>query len=148
MHAPLKQFLPIFLLAALAGFLPDSTAAQDAASRTVFVAIPESFPAIDARAIILRERDRDVVMLRADDATAESLAMSLIVLRRARARERAPTNGEMIPITGYALTMGMGASYRALMNRTLEALGERPVGDLGSFGPGRFLRFQLQVGDG
>ena len=139
-----KQLLSIVAVAAFGGLFPPSSAGQESAARAVFVALPLSFPEIDARAIVLRERDRDVVLLRSDDATAETLAMSLMVVRRARQRAPTPTQGEMIPLTGYAFTAEMGDSYRALMDRTLTDLLDRPLRQLGSFGPGRFVPFQLR----
>lgn len=107
----------------------------------VLVAVPETFPAIDARAIVLRDGDRDVILLREGDATAEALAMSLSVLARARARSVAPGLGEMIPIIGFALDTPLAPDARARLERTLDGLARQPLTSIGSFGAGRWIRY-------
>lgn len=133
----LARALPLVLVLALQGA---AAAAQQA--RATFVALPEAFPPIDARAIVVRDGVRDVVLLRAEDATPETLAMSLIVVRRARERAPSPENGEMIPITGFAFTAELPEGERVRLAAVLERLGARPVTDVGTFGPGRWIAYR------
>lgn len=106
------------------------------------IAIPENFPDIDARSIIIREPGREVVLLRETDASAETLMMSLSVLQDARQRDPAPTLGEMIPITGFVVTNPASPGYERRLLRALERLQAAEVADMGSLGMGRWVPLQ------
>lgn len=120
-----------------------TASAQDAPGE-VLVAIPETFPEIDARAIVLRDGSREVILLRADDATPEALAMSLSVLERSRARPLAPETGEMIPIIGFALEAPLPARARGRLEEVLARLDRQPLSSIGSFGAGRWIRWRAR----
>jgi len=126
--------LGVALLAVLA---PRDASAQ--LSVGAFVAIAEDFPDVDARALVVREGGREVIVLRADEATPEALAMSIVVLERARERAPTPENGEMIPITGFVFPSGLGAERRARLEAVLARLAARPSARIEPFGPGRWL---------
>ena len=74
---------PFALLTLLLGALaewasPPALAAQQAPPGTpLFLAIPETFPVADARVVVVREPDREVIVLRATEATPEALATAL-----------------------------------------------------------------------
>jgi hypothetical protein len=128
------------LAVALASILIASPA--HAQNRAVIVVVPDDFPAIDARAIVLRERDRDVLLLPPDGADVDALAVSLAALRRARQREVSPSVGEMIPITGFAVTAEAAPGERARLSRVLERLAQKPTTSIGDFGPGRWILYR------
>lgn len=130
-------------LLALAAATTPAVSAQDAPG-AVLVAIPEAFPAIDARAIVMRDGTREVILLRADEATPEALAMSLSVLERSRTRPVAPETGEMIPIIGFALDAPLPARARSRLESALARLERQPLSSIGSFGAGRWIRWQTR----
>ena len=119
--------------------LVQATAVDAQQGRPAFLAIPEAFPPIEARAIVVRERGRDVVFLHRDHATPEAVEMSLRVLRDASDRTLRPGQGEMIPITGYGLLGEMPAVRRAQLLQLLGRLESAPAEDTGSFGPARSI---------
>ncbi len=121
---------------------PAHLTAQIGSGGGIFVAIPEAFPEIEARAVIIREGRGDVVLLRAGEATPEALAMSLVVLRRVRGEDPAPKNGQMIPITGFVITSPMSQAYRADLASVLDRLARRPTTEVGNLGPGKWVRFE------
>ena len=129
-----------FLVVALASIL--IAAPASAQNRAVIVVVPDAFPAIDARAIVLRERDRDVLLLPPDGADVDALAVSLDALRRARQREASPSVGEMIPITGFAVTAEAAPGERARLSRVLERLERQPTTSIGDFGSGRWILYR------
>jgi hypothetical protein len=133
--------LILLAVAHLTALTPTAASAQEARAAT-FIAIAETFPPIDARAIVLREGGRDVVLLRSDDATPETLAMALIALGQAREREPSPALGEMLPLMGYTIERPMGEGYRRRLEAALASLVRQPVTEIGSFGPGRWLRYR------
>ncbi len=134
--------LIMLVLAITLGLCPFPALAQDGPSVRVFVAIPESFPDVDARAVIIRERGLDVILLRETEATAEAVAMSLVALRRVRERHPASELGQMIPIVGFARTRPLPDEHRAELESLLDQLARRPMTDVGNLGLGRWVRYQ------
>ena len=61
---------------------PAKASAQGEGSKPTFLALPSSFPDLDARAALLIEAGRDIIVLREEDAGAEALEVALRVLRR------------------------------------------------------------------
>lgn len=139
------RILPIVwllvLLVALAATTPVRVEAQ-AASPT-FVAIPDAFPEIDARAIVVMEPGVDLVLLREDEATVDALGMALLVLRDAREAGRTPKGGQgfMIPITGFVVTREVQGRTRVRLEEALSRLATAETVDLGSLGPGRRIPY-------
>lgn len=121
----------------------DRVRAQASTAGT-FVAIPESFPDIEARAMLVREPGIDLVILPDDNATVDALEMALLLLRDIRARYPAPSNGQMVPITGYVVTRPPSPQRRRLLQRTLSRLEDAEVVDLGTLGRGRRVRFDAR----
>jgi hypothetical protein len=107
-----------------------------------FVAIPDVFPDIEARALIIREPGMEVLLLRADEATPEVLSMSLVALRRARRDNPRLERGEMIPVVNFVITRDMTAEYRAAMGAVLTRLERRPRTNVGNLGRGRWVRYR------
>lgn len=132
---------------ALAVLLVLSTLASPAgvagqADPPLFLAIPETFPDVDGRVVLLRESGRDVVLLRQDDATPETLSIALGLL--GRLDERAPRRaglGQMVPITGYKLTRPLDPDRLAELDAALSQLKSRPVAPMGNLGFGRSMPF-------
>lgn len=114
--------------------------AQEWTGPHTFVAIPESFPEIDARAVLVREPGIDLVVLPAENANTDALAMALLVLRDMRARHPTPSNGQVVPLTGYVVTHAPTGTSLQVLQGALTRLQAAEVTDLGSLGPGRRVR--------
>ena len=129
------------LVPALAALLatPVAAAAQNAHAAPVFVAVPETFPDLDARALIVREGGRDIVVLDPAQVTVEALAMSLFVLGSVRERYPEPTEGELIPVTGFAMTRAPSGEHLRRIVGTLKRLESAPTASVGNLGPGRWV---------
>jgi len=132
-----------FLLAAL--FVICGTPSDSAAQGTpVFVAIPETFPNVDARVLLVREPGREIVVLNPASAGVDELTTGLSLLARLR-RERGPaTRGQMIPIVGYAGTLNVSHERRARLEAALTDLRRRPLANVGSLGRGRWVRLDTR----
>ena len=136
-RAPLA--LPALLLLFAWG-LSTAPPAAGQTSRATFVALVDEFPDLDARALVVRDRLRDVVVLRPSDATPETLAMALFVLARARNRDPSPDAGQMLPITGFTLTAELSVRRHSRMTQALARLERRPSTRVGTLGTGRWIR--------
>lgn len=110
------------------------------ANGPVSVAIPDRFPEIDASAVVIREGPRDVILLKREEASPETLFIALGVLRRARAERPVPRVGEMIPVLGYALSVVLKSDDHARLGTLLRRLGGVEPRDLGPWGLGRLVR--------
>jgi hypothetical protein len=129
----------LLTLAALAS--PASLAAQSSDGVPLFLAMPETYPDVDGRVVLLRERGRDIVLIRESDATAETLSIALVLLRRLNeSTPRRDRQAQMVPVTGYHLTTPIGPGRRARLEEALTRLEERPLSHLGNLGFGRVLQ--------
>jgi hypothetical protein len=137
-HLPVVTFV---LLALAAASSAGPLRAQGVPNTPLFLAIPETFPVADARALVVREPNREVIVLRADEATPEALGMALGLLRRVRQRPLEPGRGFMVPVTGFAVTAAPRGPRRERLERALAQLAEQPLTQLGRLGLGRSLRF-------
>jgi hypothetical protein len=129
------------LLTVAAVAAPIPLAAQSAGPRPLFLAIPEVFPDVDARAVVVRETAREIVLLRATDATAETLGVALALLRRVRERPVQPGRSVMLPITGFVVTNPPDVAARERLDDALERLKAQPLAAVGTLGPGRSIRY-------
>jgi hypothetical protein len=143
MHArsPFITLLAATLLTVAALAAPIPLAGQGTGPRPLFVAIPEVFPDVDARAVVVRETAREIVLLRAADATAETLDVALALLRRVRERPVGPGRAVMLPITGFVVTNPPGAAVRERLDEALARLKAQPLARIGTLGPGRSIRY-------
>lgn len=107
-------------------------------SRTV-IALPDRFPNIDARALIVREPGLDVVLLRPEDATTDALTVALLTLHDLGPRRAGGGSGEMIPIVGYEVTNPPRRERVAALERALDRLRAAETTTLGSFGSARWI---------
>jgi hypothetical protein len=132
---------PLMLIAiAVLSVTSNGASAQANEETPVFVALPETFPDLDARALIVRERGRDVVVLDPDEATAEALTMSLFLLGRVRELHPLGERGQVIPVTGFVMTRPPSAEHRRRIAGTLARLQAAPTTRVGNLGPGRWVR--------
>ncbi|MBT8488946.1 MAG: hypothetical protein HKN72_06345 [Gemmatimonadetes bacterium] len=148
--AALLVAVALVLPAPVAGqlpLIPPTASAEGRASplpgrnRTpVYVAIPDVFPPLEARAIVVREPGIDLVVLRDGEADLDALTMSLHVLRDARARLPAPESGVLIPITGFVVTRAVSNGVSMRLTETLRRLTTAESVHLGSLGRGRRVR--------
>lgn len=144
-----------FVSVVVASFSPMPAATQESDRGTetpprggvpapVYVAIPDAFPSIDARAMVVREPGVDLIVLRDGEADIDALSMALHVLRDARRRLPTPTAGSLIPIMGFSVTVEVSARVRARLEQTLRRLAHAESVDLGSLGRGRRVRWDLR----
>jgi hypothetical protein len=137
---------PILLLGlfALVGITaPSPLAGQGSDSAPIFLALPETFPDVDARAVLMREPGRDIVILAAADAEAETLQVALQLLSRLR-REHPSTldRGQLVPITGFAPLGPMDPDERRRLESVLAQLRQRPLANVGDLGWGRWMPYR------
>lgn len=134
--------LSLILLAVAHGLLDGRPLqAQATPSAATFIAIPDRFPDVEARAMVVREPGRDVIVLDPDEVSTDAFLMSLIVLERLKALDPTPVVGQMVPITGFVVdTPASGHPLRRL-ETALDRLRDRPVTDLGTLGSGRWMRY-------
>lgn len=142
MHTRMLLGVALIFVTFTSGSSPTSLAGQSTPRTPLFLAIPETFPVADARALVVREPGREVIVLRADQATPEALGMALGLLRRVREQPLEPGRGLMVPVTGFAVMREPEGPRRERYERALAELRARPIGRLGSLGPGRSLPFR------
>lgn len=136
------RFIFALTLALLGGsaFCPARIWGQPAPG--IFVAIPDAFPEVDARAVVVRTQGRDIVLMKESDASAATLAMSLVALSRVREAHPRTRHQQIIPITGYVFTKPLNDEYRLRLEHTLTRLASEPVRHVGNLGPGRWTRLE------
>jgi hypothetical protein len=139
LHAVVLTFA-LALLASAA--LPRSVTAQVSGAAPVFLAMPDVYPDIDGRIVLLREPGREVIVL-SQAATPEDLTMAVRMLARFRRQRGQPEarRGEMIPIVGYAPAPVLSGMERARLQSVLTELKARPPASVGSLGSGRWMRW-------
>lgn len=141
--APLRSLIFGILVALTvlgAGHLLQPTYLSAQTRAGTFVAIPDEFPSINAKAMVVREPGIDLVLLKDGEVTLDALSMALHVLRDARERVPAPAIGYLIPITGFVVEKAVEGPARRALEQTLERLTDAETVDLGSLGTGRRIR--------
>jgi hypothetical protein len=116
-------------------------AGQASTAAPIFLAIPETFPDVDARVVIVREPGRDIVLLDPGDATAETLSVALNVLGRVDRPRPVQGRAQMIPVTGFVLRGELPSEKRERLESALARLREKPVAQIGNLGPGRWMPY-------
>lgn len=132
------------LVACLALFAPvahEPLAGQAPEGTPTLLVIPETFPDIAARVVLLREPGRNVIVMKKSDASAETLRAALSVLRRHRNEAARPGRGQMIPVTGFVQTRPLEGAQRDRLDAALARLMDRPVAPIGNLGMGRSMPF-------
>ena len=133
LHAFAVASAVLIALAALTA--PSPLGAQSFAGTPTFLAIPDVFPDVDGPVVVLRERGRNVILMRASEATPETLSVALGLLRRLT--ERTPLRpglSHMAPVTGYHLTTPLGAARYARLDELLTQLTAQPITRIGNLG--------------
>ena len=140
-HTRFVGLLGFLALVALAA--PQGAAGQDSSERPVFLAMPETFPDIDARVVLMREPGRDIVILHEDDPDPNALRVALMLLKRLD-RENPPTadHTQIVPVTGFAGGPELEPERRAVLEGALADLRTQPLANVGNLGWGRWMRFQ------
>lgn len=125
------------------GTLPAASEERLVATATpTFVAIPRTFPDVDARAIVVREPGQDVIVLAPGDVTPDALFMALVVLDRMRAAHPVLTHGQMAPISGFSVDHSATGRDRGRLEAVLTRLERQPESDLGTLGRGRLVSYR------
>jgi len=134
------------VFAALLGFLACTALpvlGQASPNNPIFLSIPQQFPDLDARAVLMREPGRDVVILKESDATPETLRVALAVLTRMRRDHPLPPDlAQLVPITGFVFEGSLDPDERVQLEAALAELEERPLSNLGNLGMGRWLPYR------
>lgn len=144
MNTHARYAAALTLLVALTATLPAAPlAAQDAEHTPTFLAIPQTFPDVEARAVLMLEPGRDIVLLHEDDAEPETLQIALDVLARMRRDHPRPAErGQLVPITGFVYRSPLAAERRAALQSTLDELQRRPLANVGNLGLGRWMPYR------
>ncbi len=129
------------VLALTAVFTPSTALAQGASARPIFLALPDRFPNLDARVVLVRERGREIVVLNPAAATADELVMGLRLLNRVRGERPNPTTGEVIPLLGF-YPPELTAEERARLEAMVAELRAQPLANVGNLGSGRWMRYR------
>jgi hypothetical protein len=139
--SPLLLLGCVALLGAAGTAMP--AAAQGAGTRPIFLALPERFPDLGARVVLMREPGRDILVLKDADATPEALKVALLLLQRME-REHPPLadRGQLIPVTGFVSRREMPPAERQRLEGLLAELRERPLANVGNLGRGRWMPYR------
>lgn len=133
----------IGLLALVAVASPRHVAGQGASERPVFLALPQAFPELDARVVLMREPGRDIVILREGDDEPETLRVALMLLKRLdRENPPAADRTQIVPITGFAGGRELDPERRRALDEALNELRSQPFANVGNLGWGRWMRFR------
>jgi hypothetical protein len=130
-------------VAALTAGVSTRGAAQNA-DTPLFVAIPEAFPNIEAKFLLVREPGREIVVLNPASVGVEELGTGLSLLARFRRERGRPTRGQMIPVVGFAGNLNLTDERRARLEEAIAALQLRPFSNVGNLGRGRWMRLDLR----
>jgi len=141
MHAR-STVLVLGLLALVAVLSPARATGQGRGARPLFLALPQSFPDVDARVVIMREPGRDLVILNERDAEPETLHAALRVLERMeRDHPLSGDRGQIIPVTGFVRRRDLDPERRSELTAVLDDLRERPLANVGNLGLGHWIRY-------
>lgn len=130
------------LVAIVALASPRWAVTQGPSERPVFLAMPQTFPELDARVVLMREPGRDIVILRENDADPNALRVALMLMKRLD-RENPPGSDhtQIVPVTGFAGGADLEPERRAVLEAALADLRRQPLANVGNLGWGRWMRF-------
>jgi hypothetical protein len=139
-----RNLSKVAILTALIGIVqsgaaPAETLGQDGPSRPVVVAVPEIFPAVEARSMIVRTPKQDVIVFRGEDMTVEAYVMAMALLEMLRDEDPRPEAGQLIPITGFAVRRPPSERRRKEAESALRSLRGAPLTQIGDLGAGRWI---------
>jgi hypothetical protein len=86
-----------------------------------------------------REPHRDIIILKAEGASAELLGGALAMLEQRRAKGRKDAQQEVVTIQGVAID-AIPARVAPVLKAALERLSQQPVVHIGNLGRGRWLQ--------
>ncbi|MEM7417546.1 MAG: hypothetical protein AAF389_18800 [Gemmatimonadota bacterium] len=139
-----SRTLRVLLLAFAVGATePRAMGAQEA--QTV-LAVPDRYPPIAADIVIVRQPGQDAILFRTATLTPGALQMALRALHEARQARPRPSAGELIPIVGFVAERLPSERRARWLSRTVGALERAQVGSLGSFGTGRLIVLEEDLG--
>jgi len=105
--------------------------------------MPETFPDLEARVVLMREPGRDIVILHEGDADPNALRVALMLMRRLdRETPPAADRTQIVPITGFAGGPELDPERRDVLEGALAELQRQPMANVGNLGWGRWMRFR------
>ncbi len=136
--------LAVLTCALVAVAAAPSPASQAAGPKPVVLALPAVIPPTrepsgretTTRALVVRFANRekhDVIVLRREDATPETLAAAIILLQRIRASVPDPKHDRVATLVSYAPPALPDSTRNSLRAKVRELRSQRPV-DLGNLG--------------
>ncbi len=130
-------------LAVVATFATNLAAQAERSSRSLIVAIVESLPIADAKAVVIRSAasgKEDVIIMKQSEATALTLAMALERLAGWRAAKAVKGEQQILAVTGirsYDRQLPvLEKKFAPLMRR----LARQPTAQIGNAGRGKWIR--------
>lgn len=109
-------------------------------SRSVIIAVADSFPAARGYAVIMRDADAaatDVVILPSTGATPDALAGALIVLQKLRA-QGAPAHKQIVTLTGLH-PRSIPPRIAAWLANVMQRASQQPATRIGNIGRGKWI---------
>lgn len=112
------------------------------AKRSVIVAIPDSFPSSEGRALVMRFSDpgkKDAIILNRANATPEGLGSALLVLQKLRAVKDTPAQDQVITISGFVPPSRLSETAASKLHGKLKKLLDEPSSRIGNIGRGHWV---------
>lgn len=110
------------------------------------VAVPETFPLVEARAIVWRQErgnEADVILLHPGHADAQTLATAKALLKELRDTPTTWRGDQMVVMTSHTVQGSLDQETVARYRRVLDDLTRRPRVTLGNVGPGRWVELPM-----
>ena len=113
---------------------------QSGHARPVVVVLPDRPLEGDPRALILRDADKDVIVLSPAVSTARTLAPALGLLRYVRVERPQPDGNEVLTVTGFVQVREHRPALRQAILAAARRLEAARVTTIGNLGTGRWIR--------
>lgn len=133
------------LLALASLSMPAAVHAQDAAAPAVVLALADSLPVANARAVVLfrsRPTGQHVIVLSTTTATPETIGGALALVARLQREHANDDLSAVVPISAIAPRRSLSASRQSQLASYLSTLRAQPRTRLGNVGTGRWVELR------
>ena len=120
----------------------DGSSAAIVSARQTIIGLPDVFPASnanDAKAIIYRFDEADIILLNPSHAAPRTIAVGLSVLGRFSTQPVASGTTQVVVITGFVNRKPLSGAQNARFGQLVSGLMRAPVTQLGNLGAGRWI---------